>query len=90
MNMLPPVNVKAFNSMQSKIADAYVDISKLSMNEAAEVLRLNSIYEDLKTRKLMLQEISQKFNVVKKVCSMQLHDLLHCNRMMIYFYVIYY
>ena len=38
--MLPPVNVKAFNSMQSKIADAYVDISKLSMTEAAEVLRL--------------------------------------------------
>ena len=44
MNMLPPVNVQAFNSMQSKIADAYVDISKLSMTEAAEVLRLNSIY----------------------------------------------
>ena len=40
MNMLPPVNVQAFNSMQSKIADAYVDISKLSMTEAAEVLRL--------------------------------------------------
>ena len=69
MNMLSPVNVKAFNSMQSKIADAYVDISKLSMTEAAEVLRLNSIYEyeNLKIRKLMFLEISQKFNMVKKV-----------------------
>ena len=67
MNMLPPVNVKAFNSMQSKIADAYVNISKLSMTEAAEDLRLNSIHENLKTRKLMLQVISQKFNIsVKK------------------------
>ena len=88
--MLPPVNVKAFNSMQSKIADAYVDISKLSMTEAAEILRLISIYENLKTWKLMLfLVISQKFNIsVKKVCSMQLHDLLHCNRM-IHFYVVY-
>ena len=42
--MLPPVNVQAFNSMQSKIVDAYVEISKLSMTEATEVLRLNSIY----------------------------------------------
>ena len=70
--MLPPVNVKAFNSMQSKIADSYVDISKLSMTEAAEVLRLNSIYKNLKTQKLMLQVISQKFNIsVKKfaVCN---------------------
>ena len=33
MNMLPPVNVKAFNSMQSEIAAAYVNISKLSMTE---------------------------------------------------------
>ena len=33
MNILPPVNIKAFNSMQSKIADAYVDISKLSVTE---------------------------------------------------------
>ena len=63
----PSLNVKAFNSMQSKIADAYVDISKLSMTEAAEVLRLNSIYENLKTQKLMFQIISQKFNIVKKV-----------------------
>ena len=55
MNMLPPVHVKAFNSMQPKIADAYVDISKLSMTEAAEVLCLNSIYENLKNRKLMFQ-----------------------------------
>ena len=58
MNILPPVNIKAFNSMQSKIADAYVDISKLSMTEAAEVLRLNSIYENLEIRKLMFLEIS--------------------------------
>ena len=28
--MFPLVNVKAFNSMQSKIADAYVNISKVS------------------------------------------------------------
>ena len=64
--MLPPVNVKEFNSMQSKIADAYVNISKLSMTEAAEDLRLNSIHENLKTRKLMLQVISQKFNIYVK------------------------
>ena len=58
--------------MQSKIADAYANISKLSMTEAAVDLRLNSIPENLKTRKLMLQVISQKFNIsVKKVCSMQ-------------------
>ena len=88
--MLPPVNVKGFNSMQSKIADAYVNISKLSMTEAAEDLRLNSIHENLKTRKLMLQVISQKFNIsVKKVCSMQLQPLLYCNSM-IYFYVVFY
>ena len=88
--MLPPVNGKAFNSMQSRIADAYVNISKLSMTEAAEDLRLNSIHENLKTRKLMLQVISQKYNIsVKKVCSMQLQALLYCNRM-IYFYVVFY
>ena len=69
--MLPPVNVKAFNTMQSKIADAYVNTSKLSMTEAPEDLRLNSIHENLKTRKLMLQIILQKFNIsVKQVCSM--------------------
>ena len=62
MNMLPIVNLKAFNSIQSKIADAHVDISKLSMTEAVEVLRLNSTYENLKTRKLMFQVITQKFN----------------------------
>ena len=62
MNMLPPVNLKAFNSIQSKIADAHVDISKLSMIEEVEVSRLNSIYENLKTRKLMFQVITQKFN----------------------------
>ena len=90
MNILSPVNVKAFNSMQSKIADACVDILKLSMTEVAEVLRLNSIYEDLKTQKLMLHVISQKFNIVKKVCSMEIHDLLYCNRMMTYFYVVFY
>ena len=88
--MLPPVNVKAFNSMQSKIADAYVNISKLSMTEAAEDLRLNSIHRNLKTRNLMLQVISEKFNIsVKKVCSMQLQGPLYCNRM-IYFYVVFY
>ena len=37
MSMFPLVNVKAFNSMQSKIADAYVNISKVSMTEAAEI-----------------------------------------------------
>ena len=62
MNMLPIVNLKAFNSIQSKIADAHVDISKLSMIEEVEVSRLNSIYENLKTRKLMFQVITQKFN----------------------------
>ena len=65
------VNVNAFNSMQSKIAAAYVIISKLSMTETTEDLCLNSIDENLKTRKLMLQVISQKFNKsVKKICSM--------------------
>ena len=57
MNMLPPVNVKAFNSMQSKIADAYVGILKVSMTEAAEEVSLNSIRNNLKTRKLMLHVI---------------------------------
>ena len=76
--------------MQSKIADACVNISKLSMTEAAEDLRLNSFREKLETRKLMLQVISQKFNIsVLKVCSMQLPALLYCNRM-IYFYVVFY
>ena len=90
MTMLPPVNVKAFNSMQSKIAETYVNISELSMTEAAGDLRLNSIHKNLKTRKLMLQVISQKFNIsVKKVCSMQLQALLYCNRM-IYFYGVFY
>ena len=60
------------------------------MTEAAEDLRLNSIYKNLKTRKLMLQVISQKFNMsVKNVCSMQLQALLYCKRM-IYFYVVFY
>ena len=81
MSMLPLVNVKAFNSMQSKIADAYVNISKVSMTEAAEDLRLNSIHAILKTWKLMLQVISQKFNIsVKIVCSIKLQALLYCNR----------
>ena len=88
--MLPPVNIKAFNSIQSKIVDAYVNISKLSMTEPAEDLRLNSFHEKPGTRKLMLQVISQKFNIsVLKVCSMQLQALLYCNRM-IYFYVVFY
>ena len=60
------------------------------MTEGADDLRLNSIHENVKTRKLMLQVISQKFNIsVKKVCSMQLEALLYCNRM-IYFYVVFY
>ena len=81
MSMFPLVNVKAFNSMQSKIADAYVNISKVSMTEAAEDLRLNSIHAILKTWKLMLQVISQKFNIsVKIVCSIKLQALLYCNR----------
>ena len=82
--MLPPVNVKAFDSMQPKIADAYANISKLSMIEAAEDLRLKSIHEKLKTRKLVFQVISQKFNIsVKRVWSIQLqalqNDLLLCS-----------
>ena len=85
MNMLPAVNVKAFDSMQSKIVDAYVNISKLSMIEATVDLCLNSIHENLKTRKLMLQVLSQKFNIsVKQVCSIQLEALQYCNRMIYY------
>ena len=77
-------------NIRTIIADACVNISKLSMTEAAEDLRLNSIHENQKTQKLMLQVISQKFNMsVKKVCSMQLQALLHCNRM-IYFYLVFY
>ena len=49
MKMLPPINVKAFNSMQSKNADAYVNISTFSMNEAIEDLRVNSIHDSLRT-----------------------------------------
>ena len=49
MKMLPPINVKAFNSMQSKNADAYVNISTCSMNEATEDLCVNSTHESLKT-----------------------------------------
>ena len=49
MKMLPPINVKAFNSVQSKNADAYVNISTFSMNEATEDFRVNSIHESLKT-----------------------------------------
>ena len=63
----PSSECKAFNSMQPKITDSYVDISKLSMTEAAEDLRLNSIHNNLKTWKLMLQLISQNFSIsVKK------------------------
>ena len=87
--MLPPVNVKSFNSIQSKIADAYVNILKLSMTEANEDLRLNSIQENLKTQKLTLQVISEKFNILQRVCSMQLQALL-CRNRMIYFYVVFY
>ena len=45
----PSSECKAFSSMQPKITDSYVDISKLSMTEAAEDLRLNSIHNNLKT-----------------------------------------
>ena len=76
--------------MKSKFADAYVNISKLAMNDATEDLRLNSMHENLKNRKLRLQVISQKFNIsVKKVSSIQLQALLYCNRM-IYIYVAFY
>ena len=37
------MNVKAFNNMQANIADAYGNISKVSMTEATEDLCLNSI-----------------------------------------------
>ena len=36
MNMPAPMNVKAFNEMQLKIADAYIKVSKTSMIDAAE------------------------------------------------------
>ena len=80
MTMLPPVNVKAFNSMQSKIADTYVNISDLSITEAAEDLRLNIIHKKLlKARKLILQVIPQKLNIsVKKVCSIVCNFRPYC------------
>ena len=40
MNMLPPVNAKAFNT-KSKTTDAYVIISKFSMTEAIEDLKVH-------------------------------------------------
>ena len=65
-------------------------VCNVSVIEATEDLPLNSIHENPKTRKLMLQVTSQKFNIsVKKVYSMQLEALLYCNRM-IYFYVVFY
>ena len=45
LKTLPPVNVKAFNNMKSKIADVYVNIS---LTEVAGDIRLNSIDENLK------------------------------------------
>ena len=36
MNMPAPMNVKAFNEMQLKIADAFIKVSKTSMTDAAE------------------------------------------------------
>ena len=45
LKMLPPVNVKEFNNMKSKIADVYVNIS---LTEVAGDIRLNSIDENLK------------------------------------------
>ena len=45
MNMPAPMNVKAFNEMQLKIADAYLKVSKTSMTDAAEEIRQDSIQE---------------------------------------------
>ena len=56
--------------MQSKNADAYVNISTFSMNEATEDLRVNSIHDSLRTWKLMSQVISHKFNI--SVCNISL------------------
>ena len=44
MNMHPPASVKTFNSVQSESADAYVNVSKLSMTEATEDFSLNSVH----------------------------------------------
>ena len=45
MNMPAPMNVKAFNEMQLKIADAYLKVSKTSMTDAAEEIRQDNIQE---------------------------------------------
>ena len=45
MNMPAPMNVKAFNEMQLKIADAYIKVSKTSMTDAAEEIRKDNIQE---------------------------------------------
>ena len=45
MNMPAPMNVKAFNEMQLKIADAYIKVSKTSMTDVAEEMRQDNIQE---------------------------------------------
>ena len=45
MNMSAPMNVKAFNEMQLKIADAFIKVSETSMTDAAEEIRQDSIQE---------------------------------------------
>ena len=45
MNMLAPMNVKAFNEMQLKIADAYIKVSKTSMIDEAEEICQDNIQE---------------------------------------------
>ena len=50
MNMLPTVNVKAINSMQSKIADADVNISKLWMTKPIIIVQrriLKKVFADV-------------------------------------------
>ena len=43
--MPAPMNVKAFNEMQLKIADAYIKVSKTSMTDAAEEIHQDNIQE---------------------------------------------
>ena len=45
MNMPTPINVKVFNEMQLKIADAYIKVSKTSMTDAAEEIHQDNIQE---------------------------------------------
>ena len=45
MNMPAPMNVKAFNEMQLKIADANIRVSKTSMTDATEEIHQGNIQE---------------------------------------------